>query len=236
MHGRCAARAGRDLARRDPAPSLSLLGTADSSMAATHAQGGARFQPGENRRGRVLSSPLSLSAEPTASRTRHTHRRCAARAGRDPAGRNLSPFLCSAQPTVSGPQHAHSAVRGPLASRLVPARRGLARPILLLGTADSVMVVTPAQPVRGPGRARPGREESFSLPFSARHSRQCQGRDTSTGAVRGPSRARPCGEGSRPLPLAARHRSRNWAASPTEPPDAAVETAGGRVQRRGVRR
>ena len=84
--GRCAARAGRDPAGRGPAPSLSLLGTADSPMAATHAQGGARLQPGETRRGRALLSSLSLSAEPTASRPRRTHRRCAARAGRDQAG------------------------------------------------------------------------------------------------------------------------------------------------------
>ena len=83
---RCAARAGRDPAGRGPAPSLSLLGTADSPMAATHAQGGARLQPGETRRGRALLSSLSLSAEPTASRPRRTHRRCAARAGRDQAG------------------------------------------------------------------------------------------------------------------------------------------------------
>ena len=92
LHGRdtrarrCAARAGRDPAGRGPAPSLSLLGTADSPMAATHAQGGARLQPGETRRGRALLSSLSLSAEPTASRPRRTHRRCAARAGRDQAG------------------------------------------------------------------------------------------------------------------------------------------------------
>ena len=91
LHGRdtrarrCAARARRDPAGRGPAPSLSLLGTADSPMAATHAQGGARLQPGETRRGRALLSSLSLSAEPTASRPRHTHRRCAARAGRDQA-------------------------------------------------------------------------------------------------------------------------------------------------------
>jgi len=57
---RRAARAGRDPAGRGPAPSLSLLGTADSVMAVTHAQGGARPEPGVTRRERALLSPFSL--------------------------------------------------------------------------------------------------------------------------------------------------------------------------------
>ena len=105
---RCAARAGRDPAGRDPAPSLSLLGTADSVMAATHAQGGARPEPGETRRGRDPAPSLSLlgtadsegGARPKPGETRR-------------GGTLLPPSRCSAQPTASWPRHTRKAVRGP---------------------------------------------------------------------------------------------------------------------------
>jgi len=108
---RCAARAGWDPAGRDPAPSLSLLGTADSVMAATHAQGGARPELGVTRRGGTVTllPPSRCSAQPTASWPRHTHKavRGPSRARPDGKGPCSLPSRCSAQPTATWPQHPH---------------------------------------------------------------------------------------------------------------------------------
>ena len=102
-----------------------------------------------------------------------TQRWYAARAGRDPAGRDLalsflvagrdpaergpsSPSGCSAQAdSIRVAKSGHAlAVRGP--SRAWPGRERSCPSLWLLGTADSVMAATQASAVCGPSRARPG--------------------------------------------------------------------------------
>ena len=74
-----------------------------------------------------------------------------------------------------------------------------------LGSAECDMAVTHARAVRGPGRARPGREGPCSLPLAARHSRQRHGRDTRTRRCAARAGRDPAGKGPALSLLAARH-------------------------------
>ena len=203
-HRRCAAHAGRDPAGRPC--SLSL---ADRLSRQRHGRDtrtdGARPTPGETLQGGALLPPSRCSAQLTASGPRHTHRRCAAHAGQDPAGRDPAPSLAllGSADSVRAAPHAQ-AVRGPRRKR--PGREGsgsLSRAVWDSRQRRGRDTRTgSARPTPGPDPAGRGRAPSLALLGSADSVRAA----THAQAVRGPRRARPGGEGPCTLPRAARLR------------------------------
>ena len=162
--------------------------------------GGARPTPGETWRGGILLPPSRCSAPATASRPRHTHRRCAAHAGRARQDGTLLPPRPAAR--LSRQRQARGTRTG--GARPTPGETqrggapGPAPSLALLGSTDSVRAAPHAQAVRGPRRKRPGREGSGSLSRAVWDSRQRRGRDTRTGGARPTPGPDPAGRGRAP--------------------------------------
>jgi len=228
-------RAWRDSAGRGPAPSLSLLGTADSVRAATHAQ--ALCTARACKTGGEGPCPINLAARHSRQLHDRDTRIGGARPGPGETRRGwalLPPSRCSAQPTVSGPHHMLwlCAVRTRQERFLPPPSRCSAQPTALwprhshrrcaarAGRDSAGRGLLPPSRCSAQLRAtwprhthrrcaaRAGRDSAGEGPapsLSLRGTAESDMAATHAQAVRGPSRLDPAGRGPALSLLAARH-------------------------------
>ena len=153
---------------RDPAPSISPLGSAECDMAVTHA----RAVRGPGRRdpaGRDPAPSLSLlgSADSSTAATHAWALRGPSRAR--PGGEGPCSLPLAARHSRQLHGRDTRARRSAVPAGRDPAGKGPALSLVAVDRADSVTDATHAQAVRGPGRARSGGEGPCPLPLAARY-------------------------------------------------------------------